>query len=79
MAGHFLYKIKDVLEDLNYLNWVQRTEEKMEKEISNQGGGGLCWSLTGIWLQDFCPGGFPKEKQIPKHCASEVLRPENSS
>lgn len=39
MAGHFLYKIKDVLEDLNYLNWVQRTEEKMEKEISNQGGG----------------------------------------
>lgn len=37
MAGHFLYKIKDVLADLSYLNWVQRTEEEMEREISNQG------------------------------------------
>lgn len=26
-------------------------------------------------LQDFCPGGFPKEKQITKHCTGEVLRP----
>lgn len=64
MTPHFLYKIRDVLEDLNYLNWVQRkprTEEEMEKETGSQGG--LCWSLTGLCCKTFVQVGFLRKSR----------------
>lgn len=63
MAGHFLYKIKDVLEDLNYLNWVQRTEEKMEKEISNQGGGVCVGHSQAYGCKIFVQVGFLRKSR----------------